>query len=181
MNSKNKKYLLIPVPKDPYSRIGPKKWQDWYLQVKRTVKIARRLKHRGADVTIAILSHFKKEGQPSEINIYTEAFQELSPELNVISYRETYDTLGQVERSFSLSEQMGAKLVFISAWEQYPRVRYLARGRKAKHYAVFGIPNYEFLFIDPIAMILQPIVMFLGLGKFFQRILVHERSKHRVL
>jgi hypothetical protein len=135
MNHKNKKYLLIPIPKDPYSRIGPKKWQDWYRQVKRTVKIARRLKYQGHEVTIAILSHFKEKGQPSEIEIYTRAFKQLAPELHVCAYRQTYDTLGQVEKSFKLSAEMGANLVFISAWEQYPRVLYLARSRKAKHYA----------------------------------------------
>lgn len=173
----NEKYLLVPIPKSPYFRVGPDEWQDWHRQVRRTIAIARRLRDKGAEVSVIILSSFQSKGRSSEIEIYTKAFHDLAPGLDVRSYKETNDTLGQVERSFELADQLGAKLVFISAWMQYPRVLYLARGRKALHYGTFGIPSPIFAFIDPLSIILQPIIILLGLGSYFQRMTVRRREK----
>src|SRR3989344_2460475 len=120
------KYLLVPIPKNPYFRIGPQEWQDWHRQVQRKVAIARDLKTQDNKVEIVILSNFQLKGKLSEIEVYTKAFHILAPELEVRSYKETNDTLGQVEKSFELRDEMDAKLVFITAWMQYPRVLYLA-------------------------------------------------------
>ncbi len=178
---RSKRYLLIPIPKNPYYRIGPKKLQDWYRQTKRSIAIARELKSKGAEVSIIILSNFKPKGKPSEIEIYAETFHNLAPELNVQSYKETNDTLGQVERSFELKKEIDAELIFISAWMQYPRVLYLAHGRNARHHGVFGIPQPTFALIDPVCIVLQPIADMLGLSNFFQKIIVHQREKGRIL
>src|SRR5882724_9325244 len=110
----NKKYLIVPVIKNPYSRIGSKHGQDWYRQIERTAAIARELKSGRSEVIIAIISDFRPEGKPSEIEIYTRALFELAPELQVHSYKETNDTVGQVERSFELGKEMGAELIFVS-------------------------------------------------------------------
>jgi len=170
-------YLLVPIPKSPYYRIGPLKWQDWYRQVLRTIAIARRLKSKGNQVVIAILSNFQPKGRLSEIEIYENAFRRLAPDLNVLTFRETNDTVGQVERSFELKSEMKANLIFITTWMHYLRVIYLARTRKVQHYGSFGIPSPIFAFIDPLALILQPLIMLFGLGNFFQRVTVRRREK----
>lgn len=181
MTTRKQTYLIVPIPKNPYSRIGPVEWQDWFRQTQRTVRIARELEEKGGEAVIAILSDFQPKGKPSEIEIYTRAFHSLAPNLKVLSYRETNDTLGQVERSFELQKELGAKLVFVSAWMQYPRVRYLAHGRQALHFGAFGIPQPAFALIDPICIVLQPVVQALGLGAFFQKLIVRRREKGRVL
>ncbi len=176
----HKKYLLIPVVKNPYSRIGPRKKQDWYRQIVRTIEIARELKNKGNEVIISILSNFQPKGKLSEIEIYTEIFTKLAPELYVNSYRETNSTMEQVERSFELAKEMGAELIFISAWMQYPRVKYFSRCKKAYHYGVFGIPQPVYAFGDPLSIILDPVLDILGLATFFRKIQIHQREKGRI-
>ncbi len=177
------KYLLVPITKNPYTRVGPKKWQDWYRQIGRTATIARTLKSKGHEIEIALISNFHPKGELSEIEMYAKAFDELSPEVNrnIVSYQETNETLGQVERSFELAKEMNAELIFISAWMQYPRVLYLACGRNALHYGLFGIPQPAFAFIDPFCIVFQPIVDMVGLSSFFQKIIVRQREKGKIL
>lgn len=161
----SKKYLIVPIPKNPYSRIGPLALQDYYQQLKRTGEIARELKAMGNEVAIAIISAFHPLGSPSEIAVYSQILLKLAPELTVLSYKETNDTAGQVERGFRLASEMAAVPVFITTWMHYPRVRYLARGRPAQHYAAFGIPQPLFLFIDPFCLVFQPIGDVLEIGR----------------
>jgi hypothetical protein len=176
-----KKYLLIPIIKNPYSRIGPEKWQDWYRQIERTVEIARKIKNQGDDATLILLSNFQPKGRSSEIEIYEEAIKKLAPEIKVISYRETNCTAEQIEKSFKLQKEVGAKLIFISAWMQYPRVLYLAHDRIALHYGAFGIPHPVFTIIDLACIVLEPLANMFGIANFFQKIIVRQREKGRIL
>lgn len=175
------KYLLIPIIKNPYSRIGLEKWQDWYRQVEHTVKIAKKLKKQGSDPAIVLLSNFQPKGKLSEIEIYEGVIKKLAPELKINSYRETNCTAEQVEKSFTLQKETGAKLIFVSAWMQYLRVLYLARGRDALHYGVFGIPQPVFAIIDPICIVLEPLANIFGFASFFQKRIVRQREKGRIL
>ena len=174
-------YLLVPLPKNPYSRIGPLHWQDYYRQLQRTVAITRNLQKDGKRVFIAILSNFHPQGQLSEIEIYTKILAGLAPELEVRSYQETNDTAGQVERSFELAEELNAHLIFISTWMHYPRVRYLAQRRSADHYGAFGIPQPAFAFIDPFCLFFQPIGDLLGVSNYFRNFVIHQREKGKIL
>ena len=140
----------------------------------------RELKNKGNEVIISILSNFQPKGKLSEIEIYTEIFTKLAPELYVNSYRETNSTMEQVERSFELAKEMGAELIFISAWMQYPRVKYFSRCKKAYHYGVFGIPQPVYAFGDPLSIILDPVLDILGLATFFRKIQIHQREKGRI-
>lgn len=176
-----KKYLLVPVIKNPYFRIGPEKWQDWYRQIRKTIEIARKLKKRGDEVTVAIISNFQPKGRSSEIEIYKGLFNKLAPELNISSYRETNCTAEQIELSFELKRKMGAEIIFISTWMHYPRVLYLAHGRAASHYGVFGITQPAFTFIDPLSFLLEPLANMLGLANFFQKKIVRRREKGKIL
>lgn len=139
------------------------------------------MKNNGNGIVIAILSNFQPKGQLSEIEIYTRLLKKLSPDLDVHTFRETNDTLGQVEKSLELANQMDAQLAFVSTWMHYPRVRYLARRSKAKHYGAFGIPQPAFALIDPFCLIIQPLIDQLGLSKFFQKIIVSRREKGKIL
>ena len=77
------KYLLVPIPKNPYFRVGPSTWQDYYQQLARTAEIAGQLTERGSEVIIAIISGFQAAGKPSEIEIYSQTLHDLRPELKV--------------------------------------------------------------------------------------------------
>lgn len=178
----NKKYLLIPIIRSPYSRIGPEKWQDWYRQIERTIEIAKELQNKGGDVTVTLLSNFQPKGKPSEIEVYTDVFKKLAPELHVNSYRETNNTSEQVEKSFQLAKQSDSQLIFISvAWLHYPRVLYHAAGRKAVHYAVFGIPHPIFAIGDITSLIIEPVVDLFGLTNRFEKAIDHEREQGKIL
>ena len=174
-------YLVVPVPKYPYTRIGPKKWQDWYRQVEYTIRLIRKLKHEGNEVHIAILSNFKPASKPSEIEMYTKLFDTLAPELKVMSYRETYDTKEQIERVFELSRDSNITPVFVSTWMHYLRVRYVSRGHEASHHMVFGIPQPLFFIIDIFCLIFQPITDFLGITEFFRKSIRKRREKGTIL
>lgn len=173
---KHAPYLLVPIPKYPYGRVGPRKWQDWYQQVQKTTKLARALQQKGNTVHIALLSKYHPQHQPGEIHIYRQAFSEVAPELVITPYHQTEDTLGQVEKSFRLQEEMGAHLIFITAWLQYPRVRYLAHRRKAVHRGAFGIPQPVYVWVDLFAIVLYPIMDALHIARWLHRIVVRRRN-----
>lgn len=181
MRTSPAKYLLVPLPKTPYSRIGPTTWQDYYVKLGRTAKIARNLMDGGNQVTVAIISAFQPPGKPSEIDIYCQALRDLAPELTVRAIREATETVGQIERSFRLAQEMNARVIFISTWMHYPRVRYLARGKPARHYGAFGIPQPAFLFLDPLFLIFQPLGDLLGMTSFLRRAIIRERERGRIL
>ncbi|MBI1308483.1 MAG: hypothetical protein GC129_01310 [Proteobacteria bacterium] len=149
--------------------------------MEKTSSLARKLKAEGHETWVVLLSDFKPRGKLPELEIYQQAFAQVAPELEVKAYRETNDTLGQVERSLELRDKEQAVLVFVSAWMQYPRVVYLARKEGARHYGVFGIPQPAFALIDPFCMLTYPLVEWLGLGRFFQRILLRRREEGRIL
>ncbi len=181
MNS-HKKYLLVPISEYPYHRIGPKQWQDWRRQVEKTIRIGRELKSKGNDVTIILLSHYKLEGEESELQIYGKEFTKLAPELEVKSYWETYNTYEQVEKSFQLKRELnGDELVFVSSWMHYLRILYFTHGREAVHYGVFGIPHPIFAFIHPVSFVIDPIIDVLGLRAPFEILADHEREEGRIL
>ena len=174
-------HILIPIPKNPYSRIGPAAWQDYYRQIKRTVELAGHLRVEGHDVVIAVISGFQPDGQPSEREIYANTIHQLAPALTVRVYNETNDTVGQIERGFSLARQMAARPTFIATWLHYPRVRYLSKGRPAKFLCAFGLPHPAFLFIDLFCLIAQPIGDLLGVSDFFRKTIIHQRDRGRIL
>ena len=175
------KYLLIPIVKNPHYRIGPEEWQDWYRQVEKTILIAKRLKNDGDEAVIAIIANFQPKGQPSEIEIYKGAFDKLAPDLHVNYYKETRCTAEQVERSFELQKEIGGEIIFISAWMQYPRVIYLAHGRKARHFGAFGIPSPAFAILDPLCIIIEPLADMLRIGNFSREMIVNRRKKGKIL
>lgn len=149
--------------------------------MEKTVALARDLKSRGNEVVIVVLSNFQPKGQLSELEIYTQTLRKLDPELDVRAYRETNDTLGQVEKSFELKEEMGAQLIFTITWMHYLRVIYLAHGRPAKYFGAFGLPHPAFIIIDPVCLLFQPLTDALGLKNFFQRLIVRQREKGKIL
>lgn len=176
-----KKYSLVPLPKTPYWRLGPFSWQDYYRQLERTVEVARQLVQSGNEVIIAIISAFQPPAKASEAEIYRRTLYELAPELTLRVYKDESDTVGQIERTFNIADEMAAKPVFIATWMHYPRVRYLARRRPARHYGAFGIPQPAFLFMDPIFLIFQPIGDFVGLTSFFRKAIIRARERGRIL
>lgn len=161
--------------------MGPENWQDWYRQIEKTVHIARVLEKRGDLTTIVLLSNFQPRGKQSELEIYGRTFKKLSPELKVLSINETSDTLGQVEKSFELSKEMNADLIFVSAWMQFLRVIYLSKRRPAQYYGVFGIPQPAFAIIDPLCIIFEPLIHLFGLAGYFSRRIVKQRQKGKIL
>lgn len=179
--SKHEKFLLVPISKYPYFRIGPKEWQDWHRQVEITIRIARGMERNGSKFSIAMISGFKLKGKLSEIEIYRGAFSSLAPETKINAYNEANDTISQVKKALELGKKCNADVVFVSTWMQYPRVAYLSRGKRAMHYCVFGIPQPFYFFIDIMCIFLQPISDFLGITGIFQNIILRRREKGRIL
>jgi hypothetical protein len=175
------RYLLLPIPKNPYSRIGPTIWQDYYRQLARTAHVARQLDANGREVVIAVISAFHPDGQRSERWIYADILNRLVQDIGVSVYKEANDTVGQIERGLNLADTIGATPIFITTWMHYPRVRYLARRRRARYCGAFGIPHPAFFFIDLFCLIAQPIGDFLGISDRFRQVIIREREQGRIL
>jgi hypothetical protein len=175
------RYVLLPVPKNPYSRIGPTTWQDYYRQLARTAHVAHQLYSNGDEVVIAVFSAFHPDGQRSERSVYAEVLATLAPDIRVTVYKEANDTVGQIKRGLSFADTIGATPIFIATWMHYPRVRYLARGRRARYCGAFGIPHPAFFFIDLFCLIAQPIGDFLGISNRFRQVIIREREQGRIL
>jgi hypothetical protein len=175
------KILLVPIIKYPYSRIGPDVLQDWTRQCRFTANMAMRLQTEGHDVQIAIISSFTKPGNRSEIELYTHKIQEYAQGLTIVPYSEMKDTVGQVDHSFNLAQKQGRDVIFTSCGPQFWRVKYLAKGRKAQHHLVWGIPHFGFALIDPICLVFQPLTDTLGFTNLIRNRILAQRDKGRIL
>lgn len=180
-NDVGKKNLIIPIPKNPYYRIGPLRHQDWYRQVRRTINLARTLRNTGGDVIIAIISAFHPNGKTSEAKMYLALFRELAPDLTIRLIYKTSDTIGQVEEGFRLAEALNANVHFVAAWMQLPRIRYLTANRKADFYGAFGIPQPAFAIIDPLCLVFQPVTDVFGLTHVVRSMVINRRKKGLIL
>ena len=162
------RYLIFPLTKSPHSgRIGSKEGQDWY----RGLVIARNMQ-RDIGGRILVLSNVQIAGEEHEADLYAEALKELGvKDEYIVVVKEAQETVEQIKIAKEIADRADEKLIVISAFLHYPRVRYLCRGLGVAHRIVFGIPRPREAVTDIILTFLFPVIDLLGLReKFLEKV-----------
>lgn len=172
-------YVIYPVSKSPYptGRVGAVEKQDWY----RGLVKARELSQRLPNSRILIVSATRILGEKSDVWMYLAGLQSL----NVAGDQKVvldlgHETVGQIEAAVAYASQVGGKLVVVSTFLHYPRVRWICRGITAEHHIVFGIPRPREVLTDLALMVLFPVIDILGGRDWFVRKVRARRERGRL-
>ena len=160
-------YLVLPLTKSPHSRgrIGPRKLQDWYCSLKKARLVAMEFQPS----TILILSNLQVAGEKHEVDLYLTAARELGISDDIEAVRETYETMGHLEYSYAKVEREGKKLIVVSTLLHFPRVWWLCRGHRVKHFVALGIPRPFGAVMDVILTFVFPVLDVLGKREWLKK------------
>ena len=163
---------IFPLPKSPWpeGRVGPREQQDWY----RAAIKAGRMQASAPDSKILLVSATKVEGTKGDLFYYGELFDRSAP--HVVSIEAGLETVTQLGAAEWAAKKAEAKLVVISTWLHYPRVRWLCRGKNFEHHWVFGIPRLKEVKNDVLLIFLFPLIDILGLRAWFLRRVLERRE-----
>ena len=157
-------------------RIGPRKEQDWYRGLVKAQQL-RDTRYPGAKFLLvtAVTIDGNNEG-----GIYYEAMLELGidPE-DIIRANKAYETIEQLHICRDIAAERGSKLVLVSTWLHYLRVRWICMndGVRATHYVAFGIPRPREALRDIIATFLFPAIDLLGVRERLLRRVQERRQR----
>ena len=119
-------------------RPGPEDRYDWRVQC----RLAAALQRSEPDVMVYVPSAFHQEGASSEIEFYGERLRaEGIPEVALRLEQRGLETVEQCELATALAVAHGARLVVISCYAHFPRVRYLMNGYTVEHVVAWGTPS----------------------------------------
>ena len=133
-------HLILPLTKSSWmdGRIGPIEKQDFFVSIKR----AKTLHARHPDSKILVLSNVQVGGCEHEVDCSLRALCMLDvPGGDILVLRKGCETIEQLEIARDIAKKEGAKLVVVSTWLHYLRVRWLARGMGAEHHITYGRPR----------------------------------------
>ncbi len=162
------KTLIVPLPKSPWStgRIGPREWQDW----SRECRLAANLIATIPNAEILIVSGMAAERHPRDADLYQqELLAQQVPEARLRIIREGVETIEQLEHVERLAREEGARVILISTFLHFPRVRWLCRGMEYAHRIAWGLPRPREALTDMILAVAFPLLDLLGLRTWFQR------------
>ncbi|HUQ30352.1 MAG TPA: ElyC/SanA/YdcF family protein [Candidatus Paceibacterota bacterium] len=170
--------IILPLTKSawPGGRVGSLYLQDWYQGLLKAVELVR---ESAGPAFVLILSAVQTPPEPSEVDVYLTALNELGVDVNdFMVIREEVETIGQLEYANRLAQARGARLIVISTWTHYPRVRWLCRGRQFEHHCVWGIPRPREAVTDIVLWLVFPILDSIPGGRdwFLRKVHVHRKS-----
>ena len=166
--------LICAMSKSPHTggRVGKKEWQDWYQCLVKATEISQ----SATDPKFLVVTGFQAEGSSHEVEIYSAILNALAPHVQIIAIRDGRETIKQIDIIRRVADEQKEELVIISTFLHYLRVRYLARGIKARHVVAFGIPRPREIVNDITLTALMPLVDVLGLRSLFLRCIEGRRA-----
>jgi len=178
--------IYLPLSKSSWieGRIGPEKYQDYFLIVKKSINL---LKNKSDQ--ILLLSDFKsKQAKNSELENMINICKSFNVnESNIIVKKYGYDTLSQIEFSLDLCKETKNDILIISSLLHYPRVRWITYRINKKynvcveHKIALGIPRVNDLVFDIILMFTYPVIDMFGYSKRFTDHMKIRRDKGYLL
>ncbi len=174
-----KKTIIIPLTKSPLpdkGRIGPREKQDWY----QSLVLAKKLANSIENSFIYIISKVRIRGMIAEADLYEQILEKIGvPKEKIVTIRRAYETTVQCRIAFEEAQKENANLIIISTPFHYPRVRWICRGKAAKHYIAWGRPRTKEAFTDSMLMFLFPLLDLFGLDSFFRNLVNSWRIRGR--
>jgi hypothetical protein len=150
--------------------------QDWYQSLKLAKRLFDQESKLVSKVVVLIISNVHVAYEKHEADIYDHALIELGiPRQNLLVIKHAQETIEQVEVAKAFISNSD-RLLAISTFLHYPRVRYLCRGLNARHFAAFGIPRPKEMVTDIILDLLMPVIDWLGLREQFLTKVIKRRE-----
>lgn len=158
--------IILPLTKSPHQsgRMGPVEVQDWYRGLVR----AKELLHELKPAKILVLANVHITGEKGETDLYLDALHTLCvPDEDILVVREGQETIEQIEIALALAKREGARLLIISTFLHYLRVRWLCRGEPVEHYIAWGMPRPREILTDTLLTALFPLIDIMGGREWF--------------
>jgi hypothetical protein len=178
--------IYLPLSKSTWieGRIGPEKYQDYFLIVKKSINL---LKNKSGQ--ILLLSDFKsKQAKNSELENMINICKSFNVnESRIIVKKYGYDTLSQIEFSLDLCKETKNDILIISSLLHYPRVRWITYRINKKyniyveHKMALGIPRVNDLVFDIVLMFVYPVIDMFGYSEKFTNHMKIRRDKGYLL
>jgi hypothetical protein len=96
---------------------------------------------------------------------------------DIIVIEKTHETVEQIEIVTEYAKENNAKLIIISTFLHYLRVRWLCRGFVVEHHGAFGIPRPREAVTDIILTLIFPVIDLIGKKKWFSEKVGMRRVK----
>lgn len=138
-------HIIVPLTKSSYfgGRYGPVEKQDWYRVLAKASALLK--SYRPARILLISAAHIA--GEESEIEASLRVLAKLGvSRSDIFVIRRAQETIERVEIAAKFAKLENVKMIIVSTFLHYLRVRYLCRGLGAEHYAAFGIPRPQDLF-----------------------------------
>ncbi len=168
------KYIL-PLLKspNPAGRVGPRRWQDWYVSCYRATLLAQ-----GSNTIVLVVSGFI-ESHFDEAECYKKALEE-SGVANIVLIREGMETIGQLESALGRLN-WDDSLTVIASLPHWPRVWWLTHhDARVQRQIVVGIPRPKELVTDLILAIAFPMIDSIGLRGWWLGRIESKRAKGKI-
>ena len=166
-------YLILPLTKGPHTtgRVGAIDKQDWFNGLVK----AKELLAQFPNSKILVLSNVQVAGEVHEAELYYWALKQIGVyDRDILIVRKAQETIEQIAIAREVAKKEGARLVVISTWLHYPRVRWLMSGMGAEHHVAFGIPRPREAVTDIVLTFLFPLLDLFGKREWFMQ-KVNER------
>ena len=155
-----KTILFLPTQGPHLDRAGPSEQFDWRSQCRLAASLQRAL----PDSIIYVPSAFQQSGAKSEIDYYGEQLRDEGvPTDSQRLERCGLDTVEQCDLALALAKVENARLLVISCYVHFKRVRYLMKGHTVQHVIAYGTPSRWLQFTHLVLGVLFPVIDFLGL------------------
>ncbi len=169
------KTFITLVAKSPWSkgRYGPHHHQDWV----RACGIAAKEVAQNPEAEILVVDGFQAQRQASDLELYCKELVRLKvdPE-RIRTINQGNETVAQLEIVEEQATKEKARVLLISTFLHYLRVRWLCRGLGYEHRVAWGIPRPREAVTDIILMFIFPILDLLDLRPWFQRQVTGRRE-----
>lgn len=155
-------------------RRGPAEAYDWRVQC----RLAAALHRSEPDVMVYVPSAFQQEGAPAEVEFYGDLLRaEGVPDSALRLEKRGLETVEQCELATSLAAEEGARLVVISCYVHFPRVRYLLNGHAVEHVVAWGTPSRWLSFTHSVLRWAFPVIDQLGLRQAWKDRVAQRRRE----
>jgi hypothetical protein len=172
------KTILALVTKSPWpqGRIGKINQQDWY----QTCVLASLLHKKINNSEVIVSSAAKIKDAKQEEEYYIEAMKGLNTPL--ITLRKGYETITQLEIFKEYATERSAKLILLTTWSHYPRVKWVCLRHNIKCEVKFskGLPRPWELFTDAVIFFPYIIISLIGLEKWFVKKVTKRRQSGKL-
>jgi hypothetical protein len=157
--------IFLPTQGPHLWRSGPADQSDWRAQCRLAAVLQRGIPHS----VVYVPSAFQQAGSPSELELYKEQLRaEQVPPEGMLLDPQGLDTVGQCELALAFAGKEQARLIALSCYVHFRRVRYLLKGHPVEHVVACGEPNRGLRLTHLVLGVVFPVLDRIGLRNWWK-------------